>query len=145
MTVAFTTLPGLPASVAAARRFVTGVLHACPETTAPDEVVDRAALLTSELATNALRHTRSGDPGETFTVHLTVDAYGLRTEVHTRVPRQWQTFPHVTAPTDPFAEHGRGLLLVDQLATTWGTLAPWQHGVYFLLCWPTSQHGTKGK
>src|SRR5690606_23843362 len=47
VTVAFTTLPGLPASVAAARRFVTGVLHACPETTAPDEVVDRAALLTS--------------------------------------------------------------------------------------------------
>ena len=66
------------------------------------------------------------------------DRQAEETEVHTRIPRQWQTFPHVTAPTDPFAEHGRGLLLVDQLATTWGTLAPWQHGVYFHLTWTTN-------
>ncbi|GAA3989894.1 hypothetical protein GCM10022630_38930 [Thermobifida alba] len=30
-------------AVAAARRFVTGVLHACPEATAPDDMVDQPA------------------------------------------------------------------------------------------------------
>lgn len=134
MTVAFTSFPGLPASVAAARRFVAGAIRLYPQSSAPDDVVDRAALLTSELATNAIRHTRSGDPGETFTVRVSVDSSGAWTEVRTRAPRLRQALPHVAAPEDPFAEHGRGLFLVDQLATKWGSLAPWQHGVYFTLC-----------
>ncbi|MEY9211480.1 hypothetical protein NI17_010190 [Thermobifida halotolerans] len=58
MTVAFTSFPGLPASVAAARRFVVGAVRLCPRSTAPDEVVERAELITSELATNAIRHVR---------------------------------------------------------------------------------------
>ncbi len=127
MTVAFTSFPGLPASVAAARRFVAGAIRLYPQSSAPDDVVDRAALLTSELATNAIRHTRSGDPGETFTVRVSVDSSGAWTEVRTRAPRLRQALPHVAAPEDPFAEHGRGLFLVDQLATKWGSLAPWQH------------------
>ncbi|KUP96504.1 MULTISPECIES: ATP-binding protein [Thermobifida] len=139
MTVAFTSFPGLPASVAAARRFVAGAIRLYPQSSAPDDVVDRAALLTSELATNAIRHTRSGDPGETFTVRVSVDSSGAWTEVRTRAPRLRQALPHVAAPEDPFAEHGRGLFLVDQLATKWGSLAPWQHGVYFLLTWDTGQ------
>ncbi|MEY9211478.1 hypothetical protein NI17_010200 [Thermobifida halotolerans] len=44
--------------------------------------------------------------------------------------------PRYSKPEDPFYEHGRGLFLVDQLATEWGTLAPWKEGVYFLLTWP---------
>ncbi|GAA3976102.1 ATP-binding protein [Thermobifida alba] len=135
MTVAFTSFPGIPDSVAAARRFVAAAIRLCPQATAPDEVVDRAVLITSELATNALRHTHSGDPGETFTVRVRTDARSVQAEVHTRAPRRWNSLPHVVAPDVPFAAHGRGLYLVDQLATTWGPLAPHRHGVYFHLTW----------
>jgi len=141
VTVAFTSFPGLPDSVAAARRFVVAAIRLCPQASAPAEVVDRAELITSELATNALRHTHSGDPGETFTVRVRVDACGVWTEVRTRAPRRCNSFPHVVVPDDPFREHGRGLFLVERLATTWGTLAPWEDGVYFHLTWnddPTS-------
>src|SRR5690606_4044667 len=134
-TVAFTSFPGLPDSVAAARRFVAAAIRLCPQTSAPAEVVDRAVLITSELATNALRHTHSGDPGETFTVRVCVDARGVQAEVRTRAPRRCNSLPHVVAPADPFREHGRGLFLVDELATKWGTLAPWEDGVYFHLAW----------
>ncbi len=144
MSVAFTSFPGLPASVAAARRFVAASLRACPEVTVSDEVIDTVELITSELATNTIRHTCSGDPGQTFTVRVETDRRGVWGEVRSGRPRLGHGVPHVVK-ADPTAESGRGLFLVDQLATTWGSLAPWQHGVYFLLCWPTSQHGTKGK
>ena len=121
MTVAFTTLPGLPASVAKARRFVAGAIRLYPQSSAPEEVIDQAALLTSELATNAIRHTRSGNPGETFTVRVSVDTRGARTEIHTLAPRRWQALSHVAAPNDPFTEHGRGLL-------TWDTDPPTEPG-----------------
>ncbi|MEY9213966.1 ATP-binding protein [Thermobifida halotolerans] len=135
MSVAFTSFPGLPTSVAAARRFVAGILRACPEATAPEEVVDRAELITSELCTNALRHTRSGDPGQTFTVWIRVDEHGVRGEVHTEPVRLPHLVPQVVE-SHPWCESGRGLFLVDQLATKWGTLSPWENGVYFLLAWP---------
>jgi hypothetical protein len=150
VTVAFTSFPGLPTSVAAARRFVTGVIRLYPWTTAPaamlDEVIDQAELITSELATNAIRHTRSGDPGQTFTIRVSLDDWGVWTQISTLAPRVRCSVPHVAMTgCDPFTEHGRGLFLVEQLATRWGTLAPWQDGVYFALCWPTDQHGTEGE
>mgnify|MGYP001367753143 FL=1 len=77
MTVAFTSFPGIPDSVAAARRFVAAAIRLCPQATAPDEVVDRAVLITSELATNTLRHTHSGDPGETFTIRVCTNTRGV--------------------------------------------------------------------
>jgi len=144
VSVAFTSFPGLPTSVAAARRFVAASLRACPEVTVSDEVIDRAELITSELATNAIRHTRSGDPGQTFTVHVQTDRRGIRGEIRSGRPRLLYSVPHVVE-AKPTAESGRGLFLVEQLATTWGTLAPWEDGVYFALQWPTGQHGTEGE
>ena len=52
--------PGRPEQVAHARRFVARVLDGCP-------VADDALLCASELASNAIRHTRSGRSG-TFRV-----------------------------------------------------------------------------
>ncbi|MEY9214040.1 ATP-binding protein [Thermobifida halotolerans] len=135
MTVAFTSFPGIPDSVAAARRFVVGAIRLCPRSTAPDEVVGRAELIVSELATNAIRHTRSSDPGESFMVRVRVDDRGVWAEVCTREPRLWNSVPRVVKSDDPFSEHGRGLLLVEQLATRWGRLAPWEDGVFFHLAW----------
>ncbi|WP_255266189.1 ATP-binding protein [Thermobifida fusca] len=86
---------------------------------------DDAILLTSELATNAIEHTRSGQHGDGFfvTVEHTCTEI-VRITVHDSGNRQ-QT-PHVTKPeTDD--EHGRGLFIVDALADRWGSRKGW-HG-----------------
>lgn len=138
MTISLTSFPGIPDSVAAARRFVTGMLRLCPQTSAPDEVVHRVELIVSELCTNAIRHTRSGDPGQKFHVHVCTDERGVHVEVRTLPPRRPRSVPRVVPPEDPFSEHGRGMFLVDQWATQWGTLSPRENGVYFLLVWEPS-------
>ncbi|MFL6240254.1 MAG: ATP-binding protein [Actinomycetes bacterium] len=74
---------------------------------------DDAALLTSEVVTNAIRHAASGSvtvraerDGDTFVVQV-LD--GSRRE------------PSVL-PTDPWDERGRGMALVDALALDWGVV-----------------------
>ncbi|QOV38713.1 ATP-binding protein [Streptomyces ferrugineus] len=84
---------------------------ACP-------VSESAALVVAELAANAVTHGRVR--GRCFRVTLALDAPDtLRVEVADsrgdRLPRSR------TDPADPTAESGRGLLLVDALATRWGT------------------------
>ena len=96
-----------PASVPAARGFVADVLAA-----AAPELCRTAALLVSELATNAVRH--SGTPSFVVDVDYS-PGEGVRvavtdTGVGHPIPRN----------PDPTAEHGRGLLLVASLADRWG-------------------------
>lgn len=72
---------------------------------------DVAELLTSELVTNALVHTDHG-----AVVTATVDTEQLRVEVRDFVPG-------LTRPRVPHADdgtHGRGLVLVQELADSWG-------------------------
>ncbi|WP_330336864.1 ATP-binding protein [Streptomyces sp. NBC_00557] len=80
---------------------------------------ESAALVVAELAANAVTHGRVR--GRCFRLRLTVEAPGtLRVEVaDPRGDRQPQ--PRTTTLPDPDAESGRGLLLVDALATRWGT------------------------
>lgn len=139
MSVHFATFPGLVENVGLARRFVTGVLRAVPDVVVPPCVVEKAELITSELCTNAVVHTLSGDPGRSFHVHVQVDQRGVWAEIHTRQPRDLYSVPHVQKP-DPDAESGRGLFLVDALATRWGPLTPLRDGVYFVLQWLPEQH-----
>jgi len=80
-------------------------------------VNETLTLIAAELSANAVRHGRV--PGRDFHVRLAVEADGgrLRLEVSdTRAERR----PVVTAPTNPDAESGRGLLLVTALADEWG-------------------------
>lgn len=135
MTTVFASFPGTPDSVAAVRRFVVGAIRACPQVGASRDAVERVELIVSELATNAIRHTHSGDPGKSFTVRMNVNERGVWTEVHTLAPRRWNSVPRVVEPDDPPREHGRGLFLVDLLASRWGRLAPGQEGVYSVLYW----------
>ncbi|MGW0464606.1 ATP-binding protein [Streptomyces sp. NPDC003027] len=72
---------------------------------------DVAELLTSELVTNALVHTEHG-----AVVTATVVPESLRVEVRDFVPGL--TEPHV--PTADDGTHGRGLVLVEALADSWG-------------------------
>ncbi|MGX4688676.1 ATP-binding protein [Streptomyces sp. JNUCC 63] len=81
------------------------------------DVNETLTLITAELCANAVRHGRV--PGRDFHVRLAAEADGgrLRVEVSdTRTERR----PVVTAPADPDAESGRGLLLVAALADDWG-------------------------
>lgn len=94
-------------AVRAARRLVA---QACHDAATGPECASTAALLTSELVTNALLH-------GTGRVRLGIDAGEqlVRIEVGDDDPR------HPCAPTQrDGAESGRGLLILDELAASWG-------------------------
>jgi len=104
------TIPGHPEHVADARAFVAGLLGGSRD------CGDTAALLTSELVTNAVLHTRSGGEGGTVTITVAHAPDGILIEVTDDGSRDRS--PVVGG--DPCAEHGRGLLLVQELASQWG-------------------------
>src|ERR1022692_3730533 len=101
------TYPARADQVREARRFTAGVLDGCP-------AADDAILCVSELATNAVLHSNSAQPGGSFTVRTAVrDGGRLRIEV-TDQGGPWAPRP------DHDAGHGRGLLIVGRLAADWG-------------------------
>jgi anti-sigma regulatory factor (Ser/Thr protein kinase) len=75
------------------------------------ELVERAELLISELVTNAVVH-GAGDPLVVIDVHSDC----VHVEVHDADPTPSLTPLHV----DAYSEHGRGLAIVDALASSWG-------------------------
>lgn len=92
-----------------ARRFVTGFLRGADL----PGLVDTAALLVTELATNAVVHGGSD---------LQVEASSDDCRVTVAV-RDADTGPMAAAPTlGELGEAGRGLLLVDALSEAWGTV-----------------------
>jgi anti-sigma regulatory factor (Ser/Thr protein kinase) len=101
--------PGQPGSVRAARHLLRS--HVAPML--PDEHVDTAVLLVSELVTNTVVHAGTS-------VELVVciqDRAGLRVEVADG------SVQHPTIRHDPMASTGRGLHLLDALADRWGVTA----------------------
>ena len=99
-------LADAPESAIVARGFTAGVLdHA-----GWGEQVDTAALLVSELVTNAIKH---GKPPCALSIRFT-DA-----EVEISVEDGDGSMP-VLRQRDELAEDGRGFLLVDALAADWG-------------------------
>ena len=102
-----TTLAPEPSSAADARRFVRSALADWGQSSL-DEV---AALLVTELVTNAVLHTRSGP-------EITARLAGrrLRVEVADDSPT-----PPVRHHYSPRAGTGRGMILVGELASAWGS------------------------
>jgi anti-sigma regulatory factor (Ser/Thr protein kinase) len=94
-------------------------------------VLDEAVLLTSELCTNALQHSASGNGGSfEVTVHRGADS--LRVEVRDDGSR--------TAPTarsfEELSEDGRGLEIVGLVAHRWGQCGDeYGRSVFFELRW----------
>ncbi len=110
-----------PAAAAEARRQVRAAIRAWDLPADPDT----AALLTSELVTNAIRH----EPGRTVTLAVTCTDDKLRVEVH-----DTSRFLPVLADCPADAEAGRGLLLVAALSAEWGCYrTPAGKAVYFTL------------
>jgi anti-sigma regulatory factor (Ser/Thr protein kinase) len=102
------TLSGVTASVPLARRFVRSTLQSWER----DGLIETAVLVVSELATNAVLHARSA-----FTVTVVLDEHGsLRIEVLDGSPK----LP-MRRPTSRGATTGRGLAIVQGLATDWGS------------------------
>lgn len=122
--------PGLAGQVSAARRWLERALDAAP---ASSDAAFTACLLLSELATNSIRHTASGAPGGLFSVIAVVDADRLRVSVHDQGgPGLPALRGNPAAPALPTG--GRGLGLVDALATAWDTHAgPTGRTVWFEL------------
>ncbi|MEX2658918.1 MAG: ATP-binding protein [Acidimicrobiales bacterium] len=116
-------LPAAPASVGSARRFVGGLLEDFDATS----VSDVASLLTSELVTNAIVHA-----GGRVRIRVTCEEGIVRVSVedssNARPYRRRATEAAVT---------GRGLTLVEELASSWG-VDPLLDGrgksVWFELC-----------
>ncbi|GAB3493887.1 ATP-binding protein [Nocardiopsis coralliicola] len=114
--------PGEPGSVAEARIFVRSTLGLCPALGA--DLLDAAELLVSEIASNAVRHTRSGEDGGRFGVEVWLRDGRATVAVHDEGPRETgaRTRPRVhPLSADAAAEGGRGLALVEAIAQEWST------------------------
>lgn len=110
MTVLGTlTLPGSERSVAQARRFVRDAIGA------DHPAFDEAELCASELVTNAVAHTASRFGGH-VTITIALGAGVLRVGVTDDGAHG--CLPYVRE--EPFAEDGRGMLIVTTLAAEWG-------------------------
>jgi anti-sigma regulatory factor (Ser/Thr protein kinase) len=110
-----------PAAVAEARSQVRAAIAVW---NAPVDT-DIAVLLTSELVTNAVRHTE----GETVTLGIRRGRDRLRVDVHDMSPS-----PPVPTKASADDEAGRGLMLVSDLSTEWGSYrTPMGKVVYFTL------------
>ena len=109
-------LPGEPEQAAVMRRrirFRVGALGSAAEA---------LVLLASELFTNALRHTRSGEPGGEVTVAVFKFPDCYQVKVTDQGPRRGEhTFP-CPLLLDASTEAGFGLHLVDAEASRWGIL-----------------------
>ena len=102
-------LPADAASVSRARAFVRRVLVDWEL----EDLVETVALLTSELATNAVLHARTD-----FAVLLTREAEDVRVDVLDRSAVQPQRRHNSLE-----AATGRGVALIDRLASGWGSTA----------------------
>ena len=83
---------------------------------------DALVLLTDELFANALRHTRSGEPGGEVTVAVFKLPDRFQVKVTDQGPREGEHAFPCPRPLDARAEGGFGLHLVSAEASRWGTL-----------------------
>jgi serine/threonine-protein kinase RsbW len=94
--------PGRPNQIARARDFTRRVLGPCP-------VLDEAILLVSELATNAVEHTATGDAGN---FHVTIHQ-GDSSLLIAVTDDGSDNVPVPAHPSDTRTETGRGLELMS--------------------------------
>jgi serine/threonine-protein kinase RsbW len=116
--------PAVPARVREAREFLSAILNGC-------SAADDAVLCVSELAANAIVHSRSREPGGQFLVRVRRHRDDLRVEV-TDQGGPW------AQPADSGPHNGRGLLIVDRLTRSWGRAGDDRSGwtVWFEMeCW----------
>lgn len=112
-------LAALPSAVPWARRILRHMLGEWQL----QSMADSAALLVSELVTNAVQAS-AGRAGRDHD-KLPMIGLAIRVTAASLVLEVWDTSPlrPVSQQTDIAADHGRGLVLVDALADSWGDRA----------------------
>ncbi|GAA2282280.1 ATP-binding protein [Actinomadura luteofluorescens] len=106
---------GRPESISEARAFGRAFIA----DRVPDEVAGLVELVVSELCTNAVEHTASGEDDGNFVLELELQDGHVRVAV---VDMGAQTQPTVNdEPSGPDAVSGRGLFLVDAVSKAWGS------------------------
>ena len=110
-------LPGTAESAGLARALAREVLgDGHPQ-------LETVLLVVSELVTNAIMHSQSGAGGGTVLLALCPGPAGVLVQVRDN-GGPWR--PLELVKPGMAAEHGYGLLLIDALADSWGTLASTQ-------------------
>jgi anti-sigma regulatory factor (Ser/Thr protein kinase) len=94
------------------------------------------AIVTAELASNAIRH--GSLPGRDFRLTLLLLPHGFRAEVTDTRPER---LPPPVTPQPADETSGRGLLLVQAYADRWGCTV---HDAYTKTVWAEVQLGTTG-
>jgi len=120
-----------PASVSV-RRARQVVKELCAEAAVGEDTLDTVLLLTSELVTNAVLH---GEGQAVLDGH--VDPQRVRVTITDDSPRP----PKVRHTEGQLTEGGRGMLLVEELATRWGVDATGAGGK---TVWFEVAHGQAG-
>ncbi|MHC3474876.1 SpoIIE family protein phosphatase [Streptomyces sp. 7R007] len=115
-------LPPAPESVAMARRFVRSAVDGVT----PD-VEDTAELLAGELVTNAVLHART---------EIEVRAWVVEGRAHVRVSDRRPDRGLVPHDRHPYACTGRGLALVEELATSHGVHSGADRKTVWFEVWP---------
>ncbi|GII06061.1 hypothetical protein Pta02_80690 [Planobispora takensis] len=103
---------GRPEQVRHARRFVELAVGEC-------SAAEYAVLLTSELASNAVRHTESGNGGS-FEVSVYLGDSRLRVEVADEGSARTTPQPRLIDLDEEQVPGGRGMAIVDLCAACWG-------------------------
>ncbi|MYT91805.1 ATP-binding protein [Streptomyces sp. SID8359] len=117
-----------PESVRPARRYVREAA-VYQEPSIDEDVLDTLELLASELVTNAVRY--GSEPGDSFKVTVAAEPGKCRLEVHDTRRRA----PCLRPPSDQ-RTRGRGLHLVDALASRWGVAErPFGKVVWAVVTW----------
>ena len=116
--------PGERAQIGQARKFIAAFLTSCP-------AADNVVLLASELASNAVTHSASGQPGGTFTVRAEATGAGhVLVEVEDQGGR-WDG-------NIGCAEPPHGLFLLRELSTACGARRGGQGWItWFTIASPT--------
>jgi len=118
-----------PAAAAQARSLVQAAIRAWDVPVDPPT----AALLTSELVTNAIRH----EKGEIIMLVINCDCGQFRVDVHDTSRSE-----PVQEDACAYAETGRGLMLVSHLSTDWGYYPTLKgKAVYFTLAYEVDLDG----
>jgi serine/threonine-protein kinase RsbW len=105
---------GSPNQVCEVRRWLEDLLPGCGPRA---DVV----LLASELCTNAIVHSQSGEAGGQFSVDLEWTPALVRVVVGDQGSAKAPALTVRKGEAGQWGESGRGLLLVDELADAWGT------------------------
>jgi len=116
-------LPAHAGSGATARAFTTSTLNEWGRT----QIVDNVTLTVAELVSNALRHGHGSWPDTECCRSIRLGMARLPTAVICLVADPGSGIP-VLRKHDLLQESGRGLQVVDALATTWGYIRAQAHG-----------------